>query len=562
VLAGLSQWPLEATLYEAMSHYNRAIKVKFASPTTNQVFPKSLQLQLQKLSVDRGVHGSVSRYWVTASQAARLCHTRVKPGQVPFKVLFGSNAVFPIERCSLHGRRALLASHPPYFGVGVGIFTDGKWRCVTKPHVVSQLNPEGKDRPLYIDAITAYEYGLTTNDHGVLRVKDQLSIELYHAQQLMNPERCRPPFGIAINPGSGRRWPQPVHDTLLTASLVLGHVSPMWCTLKQAEKLFQVNVKRESNIIKASLRTGRAYCLAAMTAADVHRIQLRAKADPGASYAPRSVLLYDLGNWERVLHGGLLEQFDAASSSLGRSDLATRWISGKELERLGLQDICRGRAETHSVDLSAASLESFVNAQDTSDPYIVQPRDRTFILVSGRFVSQTFTDELIKVAVKRDFLSPVWLTLADCARVGVRVKPGEHPTVLSAASGVEDHLYNVEDLIGYEDWLEDNPPVLEGSHQLFLITWRPIIATGKLTMLNSYKRKLKLWISATEINISGLKLKPTAKRYRVLSGQVGRRRQVASDSAPRGRAVFNAEQTSDPVRATALSTFYVRNKTF
>ena len=98
---------------------------------------------------------------------------------------------------------------------------------------------------------------------------------------------------------------------------------------------------------------------------------------------------------------------------------------------------------------------------------------------------------------------------------------------------------------------------------MFLVNWRPVVAPGKISALNKLKRNAPLWISETEVSMSGFQVKPGAKRYKLLGGICGRKPQSGATGAERivaGRQVFNAEQTSDPVRANALATFLVRNK--
>jgi hypothetical protein len=528
--------------------------IKFASPTTNQLFPRTAQLQLRDEAMRRGILGSLSRYWVTPSQAARLCGTRVRSDATPFKVVFGSHHVVAIEDCELKGIQELLQKKPPYFGLGVGIFTDGKWKRVMSPKIVNRLNPRARNRVLYLDADTAQDLGLARTNSTRIAIADSTRIEIYNAVQCENPVLIAPPLGLAINPGVGRRWPQPAHDVLLAAAFILGHVSPYWLTLRQAELLFKVSVTRRENIVSAPTRLGHAVPVDSLTR-DMRKRLLTKKPKPDANEHGGVGRLLDVGNWERVDNGKLAE-------ALKRTQF---WVTLEELERLRITTaaIVKKSCKARVVDLKEVTQERFINALDTSDPDIVQPRDRSFVIVSGRFVSQPFTDVLVRTAAAREFRSPVWLTLADCARVGVGIRAYEKPVALSTGAGIEEHLYNVEDVIDYEDWLAENPPPESDptSPCLYLLTWRPILSAGKISMLRSYKRRMALWISSAELAISGLRVKTGAKRYRVLGGRTGRPRQAGDDDGPRrGRLVYNAEQTTDPVRATALSPFYARNK--
>ena len=234
---------------------------KFASPTTNQPFSSNVQAQLQRAVVHKNLLLHASRYWVTHSQAVRLCGTRPKKGSVSTKVKVYSETVVPFESIEASQRKALLSTTPPYFGLGVGIFVEGRWKQINRPlSLLAQLNPTMADRRLYIDTNTAIDLGLLAGKvpKNAVAIKSDSRLRLYHASQLESPERCVPPEGLAVNPSTGRRWTQPAHDVLVAAGVLMGYVSPMWLTSKQAEMHFGVRIVKERNTVTTHLREGTA----------------------------------------------------------------------------------------------------------------------------------------------------------------------------------------------------------------------------------------------------------------------------------------------------------------
>lgn len=507
-----------------------------------------MQLQLLDVATRKGLK-AVSRYWLTLSQAVRLCGTDVKPGEQAAKVLVGSSTVFPLPQGP--AAASFLASHPPYFGMGVGLFSKGKWRKISGSALVERLNPQEATRRLFIDESDADVCGVPVDPLSAVEIDDISRIQLYHASQMLHPDRCAPPRGVALNAATGRRWAQPAHDVLLTAGVLCGHISPMWCTRKQAQNLFNVDICRPNNGVSVHTRNGNAFNLMDLSASTVARVF---KLRPLPQQQSDVVYMLDMGNWERVDQPAMLRAMTNYSTQ------RLLWVTDLELQRLG---IAVPSTKAKCIDLKKLTFETFFNAQDTSDPFSVQPRDRAFVLVDGRFACAQFSDQLLKVAAARQYLSPMWITKRQAASLGVRILANELPVHLSAGGGAVDHYYNVEDIVKYEDWLEANPPLEDvdaPEHQIFLVQWRPVISRGKTSTLKSFGRQLKLWISATELLISGLEVKPSAKKYRVLSGTVGRRRESQSESAQPGRTVFNAVQTSDPVRVTAMTQLLARGR--
>lgn len=490
------------------------------------------------VAMRHGFHLQRSKFWVTGSQAVRLCGTKPKRGQIPAQIKLASEAVFELHGQSAH-TRALLEAHPPYFGSGVGIFTDGKWREVRQGAIVKKLNPRGEQRKLFIDRDTAEDLGFAGKREPVVLSGGYIS--LFHASQLEEPERCVPPLGLAINPATGRRWAQPAHDVLLSASILRGHVNPFWITKRQAQRYFKVDIVHPERTVTTPTRVGRFVPINTLPRAD--RSRLLSKLD--ATAHDSSVSIFEHQSWLAV-------DSPAASQALSAHK---HWISVDD----GTVHKDRVNAR-HVVDLATVTRETFVNAQDTSDPSVVQPRDRPFVLVSGRFVAPTFADQLLRVAVECDYASPLWVTVTDCARMGVGIRAGQRPTRLSLGDGVEEFLHNVEDIENYKAFLDENPPLDTELPQVFLVGWRPIVSPGKRNALDAFKRALPLWISTTEVSISGLRVKKGAKRYRVLSGRVGRRRQNEGPQA--ARLVYNAQQTTDPVRVLATMPLFARAKTF
>jgi hypothetical protein len=184
---------------------------------------------------------------------------------------------------------------------------------------------------------------------------------------------------------------------------------------------------------------------------------------------------------------------------------------------------------------------------------------------------------LVMRAHERRFVSPVWLTPGDLLHLppGIAIKPNEEPVMLAPRKQAADNLYNIDDFQDADEILRRNAVSadLQGRHCVLHAQWMPVLSQAKVRVLSQAKRQRPLWITHTEAILQGLRHKPDARPTKLEPPRAGRPAAYSrdaltpqeqaeidaeADEAERvigtgGRLLYNAEQTTDPVRVTALS---------
>lgn len=167
----------------------------------------------------------------------------------------------------------------------------------------------------------------------------------------------------------------------------------------------------------------------------------------------------------------------------------------------------------------------------------------------------------MKHAFEKGFLSPVWLTPLDITRIpNLAVKPGERPLEISEQTQPRELLYNVDDLeeASAQEFLNKFPAPAdsdEKSYNFVVKTWQSILSMARSKVLKGTGRKKQLWLTHAEIVLNGLVVKNGVDATEVAVAHSGRQ---TSRTKNRGkgenvRRLFNAVQTTDPVRVSALS---------
>ena len=541
----------------AAKFFFRPIRDVFSSPVTDRPLPRPIQSQLRTAASVRG--GSVSKYWVTMAQLVRGCNTTVRPGEKPMSVVAGSSSVYPLSQLSGADQKRLLDSHPAYFGVGVGIFTDGRWRVASAAEVVRRLNPDGESRVLYIDMDTARGMDMRLDDPKAVPLADHNRVQLYNACQAVHPWRVAPTCGLAINPTTGRLYPEPARTRLVAAGVALGYTSPMWVTEPQARKMFHVEIADECAAVVAPMREGHAVNLSDLPEKAWRHVLARVPL-PDKRARDGVMLLLDCHQWEPVMREGLLREMSLYSET------ELLWVTLNELQALGMDgfhsrttlEAASRRRKLHLVDLAEHTSLRLYNAENTTDPRVIYSRDRFLALVSGRPVSERVAHALQAVVHERRFLSPVWLTSADCRLYGVHVLVGESPTCVKESSVTEERVYNSSDVVGFEDFLRAHPcPHDAMKHHIFTLRWTPVHGVQRSELLSQGGYSSKLWMSSGEVALHSLRVRKGAVEHVLRLGAPGRHKPDGSSS---GRYLYNAEQTSDPIKLNATARFLVGRK--
>ena len=541
------------------------MSIKFLNPMTGKPFRRAVQSHIQQQALRLNLPVRKNRFFVTASQAVRLCNTIVKPGAKGIRTKAGSTHAYPVNRLPLADQRELLQQHPPYFGVGVGLFTDGKWFQIKNAHVCASLNPESDTRKLFVDAVTAETQlsGRFSPTDAVEVASGQNEVTLYHASETTDPDRVGIPLGLAINPVNGHRYSEPSRSKLITAARVAGFLSPMWLTKNQVEKYYHLKLKDNAQPVSVSARHGFAINLSVLPVS-VQK-QLRKTLPKKTEGEGDNMQLFDCGNWEYVMRNKLLMEM------LRFSNKQTKWVTAIELQRLQLLKIDVLRAivakKKGVIDLKAATRVNLYNGcQLKSGTALLQPKDRSFCLVDGEYVNSARTQQLLDTQKKKNWISPVWLSPKELVAMGCKVRPGERPIVLKQADAQPDGIFNITDVENYEDFLKEQRPIDGPFHQIFQIRWRPITTKYRVKQLDTFvseknqnSKHSRLWIEHTELAISGLVLKKDAKEHLLEPPKQGPNATV-TNKLPSSKHVFNIEQTANPLQCLALCKYLMATR--
>jgi hypothetical protein len=585
----------------------RMTKSKFTNPVTLTVYPRSVQEQLRDALASREsvkLAEAVKKgqkdpyqYWMTHSQALRSFNTAPRFGEEPARVTGGATKVVPLSSLQEAEETFLMQSHPPHFFSGVGIYVDGKWHKLQSGPMIKALNPKRDTRALFIDVDTCEDSGFTTGASPITLngIADRV---LFCADQMEHPGRVFPTRGLALNPTTARRFTQPAHDVLVTAALLRGFVSPFWLTESQITRFYRVALKPSSvpDFVEVPGRVSVLLKFAALPKDQQKRI-VDAFPLPEQREREGLVVALDGGNWEVVVHQTVLQEMEkrcsdsapsssSSSSSSGGGHEIDLWVSLSSMRFL-FEDWWKGAKYFHFLNCPADGdaakelahfLDSTVgrrnwidqckitkmklyNAEATTNPRLILPQTRNVALCGGRPIHNRYLSTVTKHAFENNYLSPIWLTPFDVLKVpGLAVKPNEKPLELSEKAQLRDLLFNIDDLEPESvkrclaKYPAPPPEEAKNKHFSLALTWHTVLSVSRQRFLTGLKRERNLWVPHKEVVLNSYKLKPGTKSIHVMTGQSGsqsdRAKARGSDSV---RKLFNAEQTTDPVRVTALA---------
>lgn len=615
----------------------RRILLRFMlSSVTNEPFPPGAQAILSDAYDSRGF---TSPYWCTLAQARRSLNVDVRPGEKPIKIFLAVEEVVPFRTLPANVARMILDEHPPYFASGVGILSEKfKWNSVLAARLVHRLNPESEERVLFIEKKFAAALGAEFLPSEVSDIRNESTVFVFNGDQLMDPFRALPVRGVAMDANTGKRVHQPAHDMLLAVGLMRGYTSPYWISEKNLSSLhvsltpsgksrgvavstLQGDVVSLLHLQKELPALGKKLKAKFMSLPHHHRL-----ADGSQVY------LYGVTGWEqsksRVIGKALLQLLEPSEVSLTDPNL---FVNLRDLQvnppLLGNEDttttsafsddeLKKLKTITPVVSLDEVTRKVYYNAQETTHPHYIAPPNRPIAVVNGRLAGSSSEATLRRAALTRKFSSPLWLTERGAKLCGVDILPSERRrgTALSPKfrrGSVNDQFVNVDDIEGGERAVlrvfplseSSSSSLLRGSRRRFkkkgasstapptrqvhrmLVSggWRVVLGTHKQKFLRSLNRTRPLWISMTEIIMSGLQVKPQVSPASFgisrRSGKSSLSSQDAegdvdgedsaggsaegSNSSTTGelkgsKVVYNSQQTTDPVRVVGVSHYFHR----
>ena len=466
----------------------------------------------------------------------------------------GGSLVYHFSSLSENSAEELMQRFPPFFASGTAIFASDRWKIINSPVVRKQLNPNNERRILFIDQEMIETYGvqLKTGALGV-NIAEEAKIPMYGCDQALHPERVAPRLGLAINPGNGRQFPQPAHRRLVVASVLMGYRSPYWITEKQAKQLFNVDICDKGQFVKVSFRDS--YIVPFVSIPKTVREKILKRRPPPSNENRRGLMIVlDADIWEPVMSPAAVKKLNAVNA------LCQVWISVRQASLDGF-DLATFNPQQHPggcadfADLTAVKL---YNAENTTNPHAIFYRDGTLALVDGRRVPQRLLEEVSSAIERRRYLSPIWVTKEHALKYGVRIKPGERPVSLRAASVPDVLVYNLDDLENTQDFLQLHPPPKDG-HAIFLMTWKPVHSVQRQRQLSTAGYSSKLWVVPSEVPLNRLQVRQGANTLSIKQLEIKARRSDfnVKDLEKKGlsvgpRQVFNAEQTTDPIAVNTL----------
>ena len=519
-----------------------------------------------------------SPYWVTAGQASRVFGTIPAFGQQPVSTFFGVRAVYKLSDIATEQAAYIMRTSPPYFNDGVGVLAGdtGDWKLIGQNELRQRLLDEaGDERPLFVDEAYVKQKGLnivTASQPTV--VSDFCRISLYNADQMIQPMRCKPLRGLAISAATGMRFPQPAHDTLVSAAVLFGCVSPLWMTKSQAVKLFHTRLVYRRGVDVPTAR-GLAAPLVCLPPSIQQVIQGRPLVD---QVAHSNFWLYSHTGW-----------MELRQTSFGRHTVLTAMSKIQAAKNLGangnlwvdlnvLDSCLEDQATTAAllfqdeyidmplVSITDLSHQTFYNVECAENPSACCPKSQPMIIANGRPAVHYERESLLKsiLAKEKRYTSPIWLDSKHAKLLGVAIKDEELDSGLIRS---RHYVYPVQEFYGLSDFTDQEAVFREfpfsgadihgkpGSvpaaeqHQMLYVSWRPVVGTARLSFLDSVHamrpNPSRLWISRSDSVHFTKYLKrgavmhsfPPPKECRV------------------GRPLYNSEQTTDPVRVLALSRF-------
>lgn len=560
-----------------------AKKQRSASKNKNKKSSSSAISVTKAFQLDQIKNLDRFQYWLSFPQALRQFNTMPRFGQKPAVITNGATRIVPLSALKDSEEHYVVQNHPPFFNSGVGIFFDFKWHRVQAQAMARHLNPNREQRKLFIDMDSVEDLHFTVQQNfQPLELKGICDRSYFCADQMEKPHKIFPTRGLALNPTTARRYTQPAHDVLMTASLLRGYVSPYWLTEAQITRYFKVAIdpKCKGDFVEIP---GRLAALVKLSALKKEMRQEIIKQYPPPPTQDREALTVALdgGNWEIVLHQNVLTTMSSKSES---SDEMELWVSVSML-RYMFQDWNRGTVnwafpncqDKHEakelahflnstvgpdnwIDQASVTTMKVYNAEATTNPKAINPQMKNVAICAGRPIHHRSLPTVIKAAYDKNYLSPVWLTPLDTVRIpNLAIQPGERPLELTDGTATAEHMYNIDDLEdeSVKKFLNEFPPPSDSNKKpyIFIVkNWSPILSPGKIKSLQNTEKKRQLWFKHSEVVFHALSIKEDVEAVALSANTVGRKSDRSKDRG-RGevRRLFNAIQTTDPVRVCAMS---------
>lgn len=564
--------------------------VTMLSTVTNAPFARMCQPLLRNVAKEWKYS---SRYWVTQPQATRSCNARILPGEKPSTIYLNVEAVVALKSLSKNDQRRILEEYPPFFGSGVGIFSERKkWLAVTAERMIRLLNPNEKERALFIDVEMAKELGLKFQQKDIQDVRPASSVHVYNAEQLDDPYKGEPEKGIALNAATGKRIGQPAHDILLAVGILRGYTSPMWVAEKQM-KYLNLELKRKAQIeaVEAPNMEGVIVSLSHVPPNCQKELLKELKSSHPHAFGHDVYFLYNVNGWEVTRSRVLVKNMAAICDQtfpfhfVNLSDLAMQkpeyskkimsMVARKKPigvallpkidgEKEGAKSVESGLA-VQSVQgvpffcAEDATLRRYFNAACMTQPHLTVPLMRPVAVSNGKLIGRRDEAILRAFALKQKLSSPIWVTESSANRMGVRILDKYKKSFVAiGASALDENtecsiesFYNIDDFVNPEEILSLFPKASRNVHFMLDSKWRPVLGKQRQDYLSSLKRSRPLWVSVNECLMSGFEPQKDAALVSFPQKQ-GQKQDVA------GVKLYNSQFTSDPVRIIGLSTVYTR----
>lgn len=568
--------------------YSAQKEVSMLATVTNAPFSKRCQATLRETAKR---HHYTSRYWVTQPQSSRSCNAAVLPGEKPAVIYLHVEKVIPLTALSRKDQKRILDEHPPFFGSGVGILSERKkWKAVTAERLIRLLNAADDERALFIDVNMMSELEVPFDKKAVIDVRPASSVYVYNAQQLDDPYKGEPERGVALSATTGKRFGQPAHDILLGVGILRGYTSPMWVGESQM-KYLNVELKRHAyhEAVAVPDMTGMVVSLSLLPPAAQTQLLHELKKTRADAFGRDIFFIYGVNGWEAMRSRTLVKYMAAVNdplypfhfvnlkffgtqkpefaawvrrmtsrrSPIGVS-LLTKAVDEKTVveqqeSRIGVQG-----KRTKYFFAEDATLRRYYNAACMKTPHLMMPSVRPIAILNGKLIGPRDESLLRAFALKRKLSSPIWLTEAAAARLGLGIAPSHrsHFVTIGAAAAetnpeeeVADGFYNIGDFARPDEILSLFPKASKKAHFMLDTKWRAVLGKQRQDYLNSLKRDEPLWVSVNECLMSGFEPKSGAALVSF---------PAARNKGSSGTRLYNSQYTTDPVRAIGLSSVYTR----
>jgi hypothetical protein len=242
--------------------------------------------------------------------------------------------------------------------------------------------------------------------------------------------------------------------------------------------------------------------------------------------------------------------------------------------------------------LQNVTKRQYFNAAAFEAPHYIAPTTRPIAIVNGKLAGQRTESFLRHHALKNKFSSPVWLTRRGAKMLGVSILPsavGFLPPSSSSRGAGHVEFYNIDDVEDKQALMRLYPIAAKhlkpGTTRHMMLengAWKPMYGAKRTRILSAHGRAISLWLSVSEVILSGVKLSRDAVAYPAVASNAKRkpsskadalsveeddidsgdasRDEVDADGEPieSRHLLYNSEETSDPVRVIGLTCFYAR----